>query len=412
MTARRRATTASGPADHVRARVDGVRLVDGGWEREFDDAMSAVGDRLRIICPFIKRGVVERLLAAGAPQRIEVLTRYDTRAFCDGASDVEALALLLDRGASVRGVKDLHAKVYLFGRARAVVTSANLTRAALRSNHEFGFVSDDPEVLARCERYFEELWARVEPDLTSERIAEWRAKVERCRAARARGGDEGLGDEGVDVALGDEEPPIFPPEAPTQPSFVKLFGEGAKRADRTQSVRWAVERTGCHWACTYPPTKRPRRVADGSIMFMAYLVSDPDDIVIFGRAVGRRHRDDVDVATADEIRQRDFKEHYRLYVRVHDSEFVSGTLKNGVSLGAMMRALGTDSFASTQRRAAAGETDIDPRRSVWQQAQMELTRESYRWIAARLEAAIARHGRLSLAGLDWPPSETSESGAT
>jgi hypothetical protein len=298
--------------------------------------------------------------------------------------------------------------VYQFGRRRAIVTSANLTQAALRSNHEFGFVSDDPEVLARCERYFDELWAKAGTDLTADRISTWREKVARCQQVRTRGGYEGLGDEGADVGFGDEGTTEYPVEAPTEPSFVKFFGTAGDRAERARAVRAVVERTGCHWACTYPESKPPRRVVDGSIMFMAYLVRDPDDVVIFGRARGRRHRDVLDVATADEIRGRSFKKRYPLYVRVYDAEFVAGTLSNGVSLGRMMQALGTDSFASTKRRAEAGEVGIDPRFSIRQQAQMELTSESYRWIAARLDAAIGQHGKLSLGGLDDPPYDARE----
>ena len=49
--------------------------------------------------------------------------------------------MLLDAGARVRGIRKLHAKLYLFGASRAVITSANLTKSALDSNHEFGLVA-------------------------------------------------------------------------------------------------------------------------------------------------------------------------------------------------------------------------------------------------------------------------------
>jgi phosphatidylserine/phosphatidylglycerophosphate/cardiolipin synthase-like enzyme len=43
------------------------------------------------------------------------------------ASDLEAYALLLRGGVEVRAVRGLHAKVYLFDDAQALVTSGNLT---------------------------------------------------------------------------------------------------------------------------------------------------------------------------------------------------------------------------------------------------------------------------------------------
>ena len=59
----------------------------------------------------------------------------------------------------------LHAKLYLLGNTRAVVTSANLTPTALERNHEVGFVATHPDVVAVCARYFTELWNRAGADL-------------------------------------------------------------------------------------------------------------------------------------------------------------------------------------------------------------------------------------------------------
>ena len=125
----------------------GCRVVYKGWERLFDEAMTCGGLTATIRPFFIKRGTVERLLTRRVPATIEVLTRFNPRHFCDEVSDVEALALLLEHGAAVRCVRNLHAKVYHFGTVRAIVTLANLTRSALRSNHEFGFVLAAPEIL-------------------------------------------------------------------------------------------------------------------------------------------------------------------------------------------------------------------------------------------------------------------------
>lgn len=307
MTSSQRVRAPTAGTNEERGDAAGFRLVDAGWERLFDDAMTVAGERLRIICPFIKRGVIERPLAHGRPKSIEVLTRFDLRHYCDGVSDVEALALLLERGARIRGVRNLHAKVYQFGQARAIVTSANLTRAALRSNHEFGFVSDDRDVLTRCERYFDELWGKAGPDLTRERVTDWRVIVDGYRARGAPPLGEEFLDEGVDVGLPAEEGEPFPPDAISFRSFVKFFGDARNRADRSLLVRAEVERAGCHWACTYPRGKRPRQVEDGSIMFMGRLVRRPDDILVFGRAIGLRHQPGRDDASPAEIARREWK---------------------------------------------------------------------------------------------------------
>src|ERR1017187_8445929 len=114
------------------------RLVDSGWDQILDDALSADRSRVRIICPFIKEKAAKRLLAYGRPKQLEVITRYDLNCFRDGVSDIAALRLLFTAGAKIRGIKNLHAKAYLIGAGRAIVTSANLTEQGLIRNHEFG----------------------------------------------------------------------------------------------------------------------------------------------------------------------------------------------------------------------------------------------------------------------------------
>src|SRR5207249_9444952 len=47
-----------------------------------------------------------------------------------------------------------------------------------------------------------------------------------------------------------------------------LVEEGHLRASLDMAVLVEVERSGCHWACTYPKNKRPRQVEDGAVMFM------------------------------------------------------------------------------------------------------------------------------------------------
>jgi phosphatidylserine/phosphatidylglycerophosphate/cardiolipin synthase-like enzyme len=111
-----------------------TRLVDAGWAREIAEAFGAKASELRIVSPFIKVGALARLLSA-EPKNVSAITRFNLADFAEGVSDISALRHLLESGAIVRGVKNLHAKMYLFGSKRAIVTSANLTEAALDRNH-------------------------------------------------------------------------------------------------------------------------------------------------------------------------------------------------------------------------------------------------------------------------------------
>jgi hypothetical protein len=382
------------------------RLVDAGWAAVLSDAIRADRSNVRFVCPFIKKRAVERFFENGPLGLLQVITRFHLGDFCDGVSDIAALRLLLQNGAMIRGVRNLHAKLYLFGECQAIVTSANLTEAALLRNHEFGFVAEDAGIIHRCRQYFDDLWGRAGQNLTAERLTEWERKVTTHLATGARPtAATGLGDEGVKAGIFPE--PIVLPAlvGDAGQSFVKFFGVSDNRADRSLAVLEEVRRSGCHWACTYPKNKRPRQVQDGALIFMGRLAKEPNDILIYGRAVGMRHEPGRDDATAADIALRRWKEKWPHYVRVHHAEFISGTLSNGISLNNLMGSLKSDAFVPTQRNAAKAEGNTDPRRAYMQQAAVELTPQATAWLNEHLEFAYAQHGRLapdSLEQLDWP----------
>ncbi|MBI1178718.1 hypothetical protein GC207_14895 [bacterium] len=382
------------------------QLVDQGWDKLLTSASAADRSALRIICPFIKLRAVRRLLTGTTPDVIQVITRFHLGDLCDGVSDTAALRVLLDEGAQVRGVKGLHAKLYLFGDQRAIVTSANLTEAALLKNHEFGFVTSEPAIISRCRDYFDALWAKSGNDLAPPTLDTWEKQIEAVRTSGARsGGTSGLTDQGEDVGITPGISVAATPVYEAPQAFVKFFGEGHNRARDDLRVLDEVKRSGCHWACSYPAKKRPRGVQDGALMFVGRLMRDPRDTIIYGRAIAMRHQPGRDEATPEDIKARSWKAQWSMYVRVHHAEFVAGTLANGVRLSELMGALKSDSFASTQRNAKKGSGNTEPRHALRQQAQVELSNQGFVWLNERLEAAFQSHGKLTpveLASLDWP----------
>lgn len=382
------------------------KLVDSGWDRVFDEALAADHSELRIICPFIKERVAGRLVGAGRPRLIHVITRFNLSDFYNGVSDTGALRLLLKHGAHVRGIRNLHAKVYLFGGRRAVVTSANLTEAALSRNEEFGFVAEEAGIIACCRKYFDEFWQRGGPDLTKARLERWEARLSSILAGGSRPSETArLPDEGVDAGVTVPSVVLPPWVAEAPQAFVKFFGTSRNRANRSLPVIEEVKIAGCHWACTYPKDKRPRQVGDGAIIFVARLVKEPNDIIIFGRAVAMKYQEGRDDATEADKKRRDFKERFPHYIRVHHAEFVSGGMENGISLKKLMDELDSNAFASTQKHAARGRGSTDPHKAYMRQPAVKLSDRGYGWLNDRLEAAFRNHGKLTpseLGKLDWP----------
>ena len=384
-----------------------IRLVDAGWERELTAAILTDPGEVRIVCPFIKIGALDCLLSH-RPDNVQVITRFNLADFAEGVSDTAALRLLLDAGASIRGIRNLHAKLYVFGTSRAIITSANLTKAALTRNQEFGVVADDATVIAACRDYFDGLWRRASFDLSRNMLDSWEETITRhCAAGGRPNRARGLGDFGADSELS-AKLPVSPPTvvADAEQAFVKFLGEGHNRVViSSYTTIEEIEETRCHWAVPYPAKKRPRSVKDGAVMFIARLTKEPNDIRIFGRAIAMRHDPVRDNASPEDIALCPWKEQWPRYIRVHHAEFVAGTMENGISLNELMDTLGSDSFAPTQRNAARGAGNTDPRRAYMQQPAVELTSQGLSWLGERLQEALAEHGKVpqdTLDELGWP----------
>lgn len=372
-------------------------LITGNWNGVLLD-LADLGTALRIVCPFIQRRPLERLLARVGNSQVELVTRFDLEAFARGVSDLDALSLLLARGAQIRGVRHVHAKLYLFGDRAVVGTSANLTDSGLFRNAEFGFRSDEPAVVAGARAYWEQLWSSAGANLTHSKLDGWKPIVMKARLGslvRQRLPDEG-------VSLTNEQQSSEVEESaftPVAPAFVKFFREGHLRAHRSTRVLDAVNGAGCHYACTYP--HHPWQPQAGDIMYMADMVSEPNDTMIYGRAcVVRAHDPEHDVASVEEKARRGWKEKWPYYIRVHGPEFLRGQLGEGISLDRMMRELGHEAFESTSRNFAKGSGNLSPGMAIRQKPAVKLSTVGSDWLHAKFEQAIRRRGLLDAAELD------------
>ena len=384
-----------------------IRLVDDKWHKEMTNAAKINATELRIICPFIKTGALDRLLL-NKWKTIQVITRFSLKDFAKGVSDIEALRKLLDAGAHVRGVRNLHAKLYMFGAKRAIVTSANLTEAALNRNHEFGLVAESANVISECQKYFNELWHRSGCDLSRNMVDDWEKTITWRHTSGGQSSQAtDLRDFGTDIGI--PKTPISLPVgvADAQQAFVKFGGTAGDRAPLSISTLEEIKSGGCHWAVCYPKNQRPRIVQDGSLIFIARLTteSNKNDIRVFGCAIGMKYIQGRDDATPEDKKRRSWKAKWPHYIRVHQGEFIAGTIANGVSLSQLMDELEADSFQSTQHNATRGEGNTNPRKAIRQKPAVQLSSKGRTWLAERLQEAFEVHGRVpkdTLDGLDWP----------
>lgn len=372
------------------------RLIDSRWDELFDQTLRSKKriDRLRIICPFIKQRAAGRFLKRASYKQIQIITRFNQDDFRAGVSDTRALRELLGLGAQIRGIQNLHAKVYLIG-DRAIVTSANLTEQALARNHEFGFCSDDPTIVEKCHQYFESLWCRAGEDLEVSRIDGWDERISQSKASGSgKDAAPSLGDDGTDLGFSPESSTEPNPANTSEQGFVKFFAVANERVDPDKTVLKDLNDSTAHWALSYPATKRPRSVKDGALMFISVLTK-PNDIRIFGRGVAIAYRPGVDEATKGDIRKRKWKKRWSRYIRVEHVEFINGSVADGVSLNELMRELREFAFATTKARYLQGERNINLPRSYARRAHVELTPESIAWLNDQLDRRFERFGKVS-----------------
>lgn len=99
--------------------------------------------RMLIASPYVNDAVVN--LAGLPPLKVAttVVTKTDLRDFLVGASNLDSLRALAQKGAKIRSLHNLHAKVYVFDETTALVTSANATFGGMRRNLECGLAVED-----------------------------------------------------------------------------------------------------------------------------------------------------------------------------------------------------------------------------------------------------------------------------
>jgi HKD family nuclease len=145
-----------------------MRLLVGQWEQRFTELLDRTEESILILSPFITRGAVTLLRPFLEQRRLlfKLITRLNLNDFLSDASDPKALKDLILAGVAVKSLRGLHAKVYIFDRKWAVLTSANLTGGGLRNDHEWGFLvsyEECPEIFEKVEGLWLRLARRIQP---------------------------------------------------------------------------------------------------------------------------------------------------------------------------------------------------------------------------------------------------------
>lgn len=148
--------TGCNPCHQPVERGDMVRLLARNWHSSLGSLFQSATSHILISSPYVTREGVDLLLTSASREfvgrgTINFLTDLSPLNICASATDPEALQALCNgvRGASVRHLPRVHAKVYVADGRSAIITSANLTAGGLLRNYEYGVAIDDHEVAQR-----------------------------------------------------------------------------------------------------------------------------------------------------------------------------------------------------------------------------------------------------------------------
>ena len=164
-----------------------VQLLSRAWRDDLGRVAASASRSVLIAAPFIKFGEavwLGKLLSPG----IEVITLANVNADAVSASALDLAALHhlagLSPTARLIALGNLHAKVFVADDKAAIVTSGNLTKAALDSNLEYGVLLRERE-LVRAVRHDMLSFARLGSPMDVGTIAELVPLETVLREARA-----------------------------------------------------------------------------------------------------------------------------------------------------------------------------------------------------------------------------------
>jgi hypothetical protein len=370
-------------------------FIDNDWANFFKNISQRNTKHFKFITPFIQLNTIKDIINKRS-LNFNLITRFNLNDFYNGVSNLDALEYLIKNGGTVKGIKNLHSKLYLFDSKEAILSSANLTQAALLRNYEFGMHTVNPEAISVMEQYFDNLWSQIPTSLKINQINSWRNELDaEIQKGKNSYKVQKLKDYGCSIDNTEKDGSEITSSLESKQFFIKFFGARHRRSVVNRSVLEEVKRSGCHWACSYPTNKSPRNVKEGALIFMGRLVSNPNDIMIYGYAIGHSFKEKRDKASPAEIKKRPWKSNWSKYIRVHGAKFINGSLKDGISMNYLMKKFDYNSFMPTLKNKIKGKGNINPRKAYSQQAAVELTPDAGNWLLTEMENKLKFFGKIS-----------------
>lgn len=356
-----------------------VSIVGAGFGEKFYSYLDDCSKQLLIVSPFIGKSVASALadqLERSEGLHCTIITRFYREDFIQGVSSLFGLEQLLQSGAEIYALKDLHSKLYIFDTDSVLTGSFNFTFNGFYKNHEFGiFMDNEPAFTTECINYFNGLlsniratgdWQITQSLIDAEKkdvntiIANrkgtstyrnektWGAHIENNTASPTYGSSSTTGFSANNDFL--EEMLIRKDNGSSTRStntgiWIKFEGNGNDRIpndvvylDRKKSLYEHRDRTFFR--------RRPSGIKEGDLVFMAVVSRDSrgnDTPIIIGYGESGGFKKGNEIGPDDKF----FKAtegRYKYYIELRNGRYLQTPIENGISLLDLCRDLGVDLY--------------------------------------------------------------------
>lgn len=365
-----------------------INTIQENWLDVFRQNLSGTL-KVKIISPFVSKNMVDHLVKEFKGEKIQLITRFNLNDFRSGVSSLNAIEVLLKHGVEIKGIQDLHTKMYLFDYKSVIITSANFTSGGFFNNREFGVITDESQVVNNAQSYFEELWRFGQKLLEISTLEDWANTIKKSIAS---GSDSPL------PKLPDFGFSKIKKVLKGRRYFIKFFGTGNDRAEMDKLVEDSIRYGIAHYAISFSKAKndkRPTRYRDGDIVFMAEMSKHgQNDYSIFARGVAIKHDRKRDVAGPDDFNHVEWTRDWPILVRVKDVRFINGTYADCPKMNDLISDLDYECFESTLNNYDSGKGNFSPKQALMQKADVRLSESGALWIEERFEKAILKKGSI------------------
>ncbi|MGL4669096.1 MAG: phospholipase D-like domain-containing protein [Methanobacteriaceae archaeon] len=110
----------------------------------FMDLIRSSKESIDLCSPFVKKSVISEIYNnSNFEVDLKLVTNININNFYKKASDLSAMEEILKNKNQIFNYQKLHAKVYIFDKKTAIITSGNLTYSGLNKNYEYGVLINE-----------------------------------------------------------------------------------------------------------------------------------------------------------------------------------------------------------------------------------------------------------------------------